>query len=27
VNPALLERLLAAEGQENDVSPARIEER
>ena len=25
VNPALLERLLTAEGQENDVSPARIE--
>jgi len=25
VNPALLERLLAAEGQENDVSPARVE--
>jgi len=26
VNPALLERLLTAEGQENDVSPARVEE-
>ncbi len=26
VNPALLERLLAAEGQENEVSPARLEE-
>jgi glutaredoxin len=26
VNPALLERLLAAEGQENDVSPALVEE-
>ncbi len=26
VNPALLERLLAAEGQENEVSPARDEE-
>ena len=25
VNPALLERLLTAEGQENDVSPARVE--
>jgi len=25
VNPALLERLLAAAGQENDVSPARVE--
>jgi glutaredoxin len=25
VNPALLERLLTAEGQENDGSPARVE--
>jgi glutaredoxin len=25
VNPALLERLLTAEGQKNDVSPARVE--
>ncbi len=27
VNPALLERLLTAEGQENEVSPALVEER
>jgi len=27
VNPALLERLLAAEGQQNEASPARVEER